>query len=147
MITRNELETYLDEVTQNFSATEAHAVLMRFMCRCLLLVQEFLPETGRNALNLATAFWLSGQGQAEDLLTARIDCWNYLDSKHRSTDILDREDAAMRAVMCVLYAEPEPDDFSAEAVRWFADMFDRIDDYSEEIARLMNADAAMQPPS
>lgn len=137
MITRKELETYLDEVTQNFSATEAHSVLMRFMCRCLLLAQEFLPKTGRNALSSATAFWLSGQGQAEDLLTARIDCWNYLDSKHRSIDILDREDAAMRAVMCVLYSEPESDDFSAEAVRWFADMFDRLGDYSNETAQLM----------
>lgn len=146
MITRNELEIYLAKVAQKLSATEAHAVLMRFMCRCLLLAQEFLPDTGRNALSSATAFWLSGQGQAEDLLTARIDCWNYLDSKHRSIDILDREDAALRAAMCVLYAEPESDDFSAEAVRWFADMFDRIGDYSGEIARLMKTDAAMQPP-
>jgi hypothetical protein len=117
MIATNELEIYLAKVTQQFGATEAHAFLLRFMCRCLPLTQEFLPETGRKALNLATAFWLRGQGQAESLLTARIDCWNYLDSKHRSTDILDREDAAMRAVMCVLYAEPESDDFSAEAVR------------------------------
>lgn len=146
MIATNELEIYLAKVTQQFGATEAHAFLMRFMCRCLPLTQEFLPETGRKALNSATAFWLRGQGQAEDLLTARIDCWNHLDFKHRSTDILDREDAAMRAVMCVLYAEPKSDDFSAEAVRWFADMFDRIDDYSEEIARSMKTDAAMQPP-
>ncbi|WP_223619782.1 hypothetical protein [Lysobacter sp. ESA13C] len=137
MIARNELEIYLVNVTQTFSATEAHAILMRFMCRCLLLAHEFLPEIGRNALNLATAFWLSGEGQAEDLLTARIACWNYLDSKHRSTDIQDREDAAMRAVICVLYAEPESDDFSVETVHWFADMFDRLGDYSNETAQLM----------
>lgn len=137
MIARNELEIYLAKVTQTFSATEAHAILMGFMCRCLPLAQEFLPEIGRNALNSATTFWLSGQGRAEDFLTARIDCWNYLDSKHRSTDIQDREDAAMRAVICVLYAEPESDDFSAEAVRWFADMFDRLGDYSNETAQLM----------
>ncbi|MGN7919883.1 hypothetical protein [Lysobacter sp. 22409] len=137
MIARNELEIYLAKVTQKFSATEVHMILMRFMCRCLLLAQGLLPETGRNALNSATTFWLDGQGRAADLLTARIDCWNYLDSKHRSTDIKDREDAAMRAVICVLYAEPQSDDFSAETVRWFADMFDRLGDYSNETAQLM----------
>jgi hypothetical protein len=44
MIARNELEIYLAKVTQQFSATEAHAILMRSMRRCLPLTPEFLPE-------------------------------------------------------------------------------------------------------
>jgi hypothetical protein len=32
----------------------------------------------------------------------------------------------MRAVICVLYDKPESVDFSAETVRWFVNMFDRL---------------------
>lgn len=137
MIDGAQLETYLESVAQRVGIGEAHTILMPFMCRCLLLVQKFLPETGRDALNLATIFWLEGKGRAEDLLAARIRCWNYLEAKGRSTDIRDQEDAAMRAVICVLYAEPQADDFSAESVRWFADMFNRLGDHSREVAQLM----------
>lgn len=137
IIDRAQLEAYLASVEQRMGVGEAHTILMRFMCQCLLLVQQFLPEAGRDALDLATAFWLEGKGRAEDLLAARVSCWSYLDARGRSTDIRDQEDAAMRAVICVLYAEPESDEFSAETVRWFAGMFDRLGDHSREVAQLM----------
>jgi len=138
MIDRSKLEAYLDDVTQRSDAREAHLILMRFMCRCLSLVQHVLPETGRKAFNFATSFWLEGDGAAVGLLAARIECWSYLDAKGRSTDINDVEDAAMRALICVLYAEPESEDFSADTVRWFANMFDQLGQFSEEAAQLMN---------
>ena len=147
MIDRVELETYLTKVTQCFGVEEAHAMLMRFLCRCLMLVQQFLPGVGRNALDAAKAFWLDGTGRGEGLLAARVECWNFLDAKGSSTDIRDREDAAMRAVICVLYAVPESEDFSAETVRWFAAMFDRLGNYSIETKRLMDSDAAKGAPT
>lgn len=139
MIDRVELEDYLARTLQHFSVDEAHAILMRFMCRCLMLVQQFLPEVGRNALDVAKAFWLDGTGQAEALLAARIECWGYLDDRGSSTDVRDQGDAAMRAVICVLYTQPGSDDFSAETIRWFADMFDRLGNYSNETKQLMDA--------
>jgi len=137
MIERGQLESYLTVVTQRFSVDEAHAVLMRFMCRCLMIIRPLLPEVGRTALDLAGGFWLEGKGQATDLLAARVNCWNYLDTKHRSVEIKDREDAALRAVICVLYVEPESEDFSVETVRWFATLFDRLGNYSVETQQLM----------
>jgi len=139
MIERDQLEDYLTAVTQRFSVDEAHAVLMRFMCRCLLIARQFLPEIGQKALDLAGEFWLEGKGQAADLLAARVDCWNYLDAKHRSAEIKDQEDAALRAVICVLYAEPESENFSPETVRWFAALFDCLGIYSDETRQLMTA--------
>ena len=137
MTTSGQLETYLGNVTQRFDVHEAHAILMRFMCRCLLLVQRFLPEIGKDALNTATAFWLNGVGCAEDLLNARVGCWNYLDAKGHGADVQDQEDALMRAVICVLYAESESEDFSAETARWFVAMLDRFGDYEGEMTHLM----------
>jgi hypothetical protein len=131
------LEIFLKNVKERFSAGDTHIILMKFMCRCLMLVPQFLPNVGRDTLALAKDFWLEGRGQAENLLAARIECWNYLDAKGRSVDVQDQEDAAMRALMCVLYVEPECDDFSAETVRWFASMIDLLGDYSIEMERLM----------
>lgn len=137
MIERDQLEGYLTIVKQRFSTDEAHAVLMRFMCRCLMMIRHLLPEVGQKALDFAKVFWLEGKGEAADLLAARVDCWNYLDGKHRSTEIEDQEDAVLRAVICVLYVEPETEDFSPETVRWFATLFDRLGNYSDETRLLM----------
>lgn len=137
IIDRARLEDYLENVAQRRNVAEAHTILMRFMCQGLLLVEQFLPEAGRDALDLATAFWLEGKGRAEDLLNARVSCWSYLDARGRSTEIRDQEDAAMRALICVLYAEPESDEFSTERVRWFAGMLDRLGDHSHQVAQLM----------
>lgn len=138
MIDKVRLEAYLAKVTQRFSVREAHAILAKFMCRCLLLVQHILPEVGRNALNVAKVFWLEGGGQAEALLAARVECWKYLDEKNGSTNIQDLEDKAMRALICVLYAEPEDDEFSVETVRWFFDLFNQIGNYSDETIHYMD---------
>jgi hypothetical protein len=138
MIDRNHLEDFVARVMQRFDDQDAHALFMRFMCHCLILVQKFLPEVGRKALASATLFWLEDKGQAEDLVAARVSCWEYLDAKGRSTEIKDKEDAAMRAIICVLYAEPDSADFSAETLRWFAEMLDQLGDYSSETKQLMN---------
>lgn len=139
MIDRGHLEAYLAGVTQRSGARDAQVTLMRWMCRCLSLVQHLLPETGQKALTLATSFWLVGVGAAEGLLAARVACWNYLAVKGRGTEVQDAEDAAMRAVICVLYAESESDEFSVETARWFADMFDQLGLFSKEVTELMTA--------
>ncbi len=139
MIDRKHLLAYTKGVTQNFGASEAHEIFTQFMCRCLPLIEQFLPEVGRSALGTARAYWLEGTGTPEGLSEARIRCWKYLDEKGRGSNIKDQEDAAMRAVICALYAEPESDDFWTDSVEWFANMLDRLGDYSSEVAKLMKA--------
>jgi hypothetical protein len=142
MIDRVDLDAYLARVVHRFGSHEAHAIFARFMCRCLMLVEHMLPDVGRRALEVAKGFWLDGLRHSDSLLSARLDCWGYLDAKGHSIDVRDQEDAAIRALLCVLYAEPESDDFSTEAVRWFASMFDRLGDYSNETARLMEGNCS-----
>lgn len=136
MIDRGKLETYLINVSHRFGG-DAHAELMRFMCRCMAQVKMNLPAEGRSALDLAKLFWFEGSTRSQALVDARIECWNYLDTKAGGAGVGDQEEAAMRAVICVLYPEPESDDFSAETARWFADMLDRLGDFSHETASLM----------
>jgi hypothetical protein len=137
MIDQNKLYRYRMSVFNKFEKREAHAVLMRFMCRCLEVIQDFLPAVGKAAFEKAKEYWLQGRGQACDLESARVDCWQYLDNKGRSIDIKDHEDAAMRAVLCVLYPHTESKDFSSETVEWFAEMLNRLGNYSNEVNRHM----------
>lgn len=131
------LEAYLADTTLRFGDSEAFRIFMRFMCRCLMLARENLPLTGRDALDMAVKFWMDGEGLADDLLVHRVNCWKLLDGKGRSTDILDREDTMMRALICVLYAEPESYEDSTDSVRFFISMFDRFESYSVKVEQLM----------
>lgn len=45
------------------------------------------------------------------------------------------KDAAMRALLCVLYTEVEDEDFSSDTLDWFADMLNRLGDYSNVFER------------
>jgi hypothetical protein len=139
MIDKIRLEAYLEDLARRFTAHEAHAALMRFMCRCLRLTQQFLPVVGQDAVKVASSFWLDGVGNADALVAARVACWHYLDSHGGSVQILDQEHAAMRAAICVLYPAPDSDDSSADIVRWFAAMFERLDVPSAAINRLMES--------
>jgi hypothetical protein len=136
MIDKPQLLAYTKTVAQKLNAHEAHATFSRFMCKCLPLIFTYLPDAGISAADVAADYWLNGQRTSEDLEAARVQCWIYLDGKGRGSTIKDEEDAAMRAVICTLYAEPESEDFWTDSMEWFATMLDRIGDYSGEVALL-----------
>jgi hypothetical protein len=137
MIDKEKLEAYLTMVTRNHSKQEVHEILTRFMCRCLTLVEDMLPHIGRKAFQVAKSFWLDGLGHPNDLLSARVECWHYLDANNASINIRNQEDRIIRALLCVLYAEPESEDFSIETLHWFANLFDHLGNFSEETSKLM----------
>jgi len=95
--------------------------LMLLMLDVLEPLRGTLPAVGSNALGIAIEYWRHASGSVEDLMTAKVECWAYLDSKHPSTVIADREDRALRALLCVL--EPSGDEGTAEqASEWFEGM-------------------------
>ncbi|WP_426344819.1 hypothetical protein ACN9MU_15265 [Pseudoduganella sp. R-32] len=138
MIDRNAIAKFLNCSVLGKDYDSSHATVARLMCRCMQLVSEYLPPVGGDALQQATRFWLDQSLDGTSLEDARISCWRYLNSKHgNSTSIDDKEDAAMRALLCVLYEKPQSDEFTEESLYWFVDMFDRIDDYSHEFEKLI----------
>jgi hypothetical protein len=137
VIDRDQLDAYLARVARRFELREEHETLMRFMCRCLVCVRQYLPDVGQQALDRARNFWLDGKGAAEDLFDAQDECWKYLDAKSYGSEIRNPDDAAMRAVVCVLSAEPDSEDFPSDSARFFADMLDRLGECPDEITQLM----------
>jgi len=137
MIDQNKIYKYRILVTNRFNTQEAYTVFMRFMCHCLEAIQEFLPTVGKVAFEKAKEHWIEGIDHTNDLEALRIICWQYLDNKGGRIDIKDKEDASMRALLCVLHTKIENEDFSSDTIEWFTDMLDRLGDYSSEVERHM----------
>lgn len=80
--------------------------VMRVMTRWIGLARADLPTVGLTALSVAEEHWV--KDIPSDLLESRVACWRYLDAKNgNSTTIGDREDHAMRALICVLFDDEE----------------------------------------
>lgn len=139
MITDRDVHAFTRMVSAKFDPQEAYAILTRFSCRCLEPVQPLLPPIGQASLEIAKAYWLQGVGQEEDLEAARDKCWQYLDQKGRSAAIVDDEDVAMRAVLCVLYPLSDEDDYLSDSMEWFADLMNRLNAWPSDAQHYMIA--------
>jgi len=94
---------------------------MSVLTTALDLVRDDLPGVGRSALSMAEGRWL--KGEPGNLTASRIACWEYLQARNgNSTAIADREDFAMRALICVLYEDEDQSDIG-ETVGFALDMF------------------------
>jgi hypothetical protein len=139
VIDRDNLYAYVSRLCQdNPDPAKAYAELMRFMSSCVLLIQPFLPEVGANALSKALNFWNGEDVPASELDSARVACWEFLDAKGGSTSVADKEDAAMRALIWVLYPKPNEEIGLHEISDYFSDMMDSIGDYAEGVESMMD---------
>lgn len=137
MIDQKKLKSFVVKVQDDLSDNDGHVVLNRFMCRCLMAIRSDLPEVARGALDEACQYWMEGGGRKDELLNARLACWRHLESKGRSMDIVDSEDTAIRATLCVLHADFESEDHSDETLFWFASVFDRLGGDGVDTERFM----------
>lgn len=122
-IDHNSVQKFFRSVTREQSPAEVERALSIFMCRCLMTIRDLLPRLGQDALDLAGSYWLEGKGEISALDAARESCWKYLIAKGRGIDVLDKEDAAMRALICVLGQGDSVED-SADSLEWFVNMFE-----------------------
>lgn len=105
-----------DEAKQGASGT--FIATMKAIILLMEGVQADLPAVGAAALAEARRVWF-GSGDPARLVDARVECWNYLQSKNESSTVIrDREDQALRGVICCLYPEDEIGDvfMAAEVV-------------------------------
>ena len=74
MIDREKLVGFLSHLTMGEGAERVHSHLALFMCRCLLLVKDYLPPVGQAALQSASDFWERQSIKRIDLELIRVDC-------------------------------------------------------------------------
>ncbi len=138
LVDRDKLAAYMAKLAKESSNPEdERKALMKFMCRCLTPVQRSLPAVGRDAMSTAIAYWFEGKKSEADLEAARVACWQFLDNKGRFVALEDREDAAMRAVINVLFANPVGQTPNHVSPHFFADMLDYLGDCSDFANKMM----------
>lgn len=94
------------------------------MTMSTLALARVVPSSLRSALVAACARWL-GDVRVDSLEAERVACWVFLEEKHgTSTAIVDPEDVAVRAMICLLWGEDEPVTDIDLAVDFFASLAD-----------------------
>lgn len=81
---------------------------MQVMTVGVMAMAREVPASLRGALVDAGTRWLTDRS-SPSLEAARVAAWQFLDAKNGSSvPVADREDMAVRALICVLWDEPDP---------------------------------------
>src|SRR5581483_2935062 len=79
-----------------------------FSLDCLLLIRHKLPLIARRGLRLASEY-LEGRVSLNELSDMLARCWQHLEENRDSLQPNDPGASAVRAVICVLYAQQHAD--------------------------------------
>ena len=108
------------------------------MISYLSLTKNVFPEVAKATLAVLENYYLNTNmavaGGAGELDAARSNCWSYLRSTGKMYDFDSSEALAIRAVLCPLTIDGNE---VGEAMRWFLDFSDGIEDHSSEIESLL----------
>lgn len=113
----------VDELTDKMITLTSndYATATRLMVECLQVIPFELPPVAISGVDVARRYWVDGSVPKQETERRRVECWDYLDELSASTNTDEPEFCAIRAVICVLYADPESDDLG-EIVDFFNQM-------------------------
>lgn len=121
----SDLRTEVRRVAAATSVTDGVAAMMVMTFGVMAMARE-VPHQLRAGLVEACARWFAVQptGSLEE---ARVECWKFLEAKHgNSTTVADREDMAVRALICVLWDEADEGEELEMGLDYFAQIADRF---------------------
>lgn len=119
----NNLDQFVDRIALIGEAS--YDTCIRLLVECMALVKDDLPVIGLEALYVAEKYWLDKSLLAGELEITRVRCWCFLDERNAATNTQEKQYCALRAVMCVLYAEPPSDDIG-ELIEFFIEMMSAV---------------------
>src|SRR5215472_5330641 len=86
-------------------ASAAHRAI-DFMIAYLSYIKAPLPEIVRKGLGIAKQY-RTGLVNADEMVQARVGCWEFLKDHHATTDFSTPKYCIVRAVICVLDERPK----------------------------------------
>lgn len=106
---------------------------MRVMSECLQRSGLSLVQVAEAALQTALLYWWHSQGSISSVTDARVACWEHLKAAGEDTTLATPEVIGVRAVICVLYADPEEDeDFLEQTIEWFSTLLNKLGNHSKD---------------
>ena len=125
-IDEKKIADFLDAMPKIGDDKNFKSNLMVAFCRLMNRYREILPINLEQYVELASAYWGRGEGSAQEIEDARVECWNFLDGKGHVTGIASAEDAAVRALICLLYHKSKDEDQVADTAEFFLASIRRI---------------------
>jgi hypothetical protein len=119
----NNLDQFVDRIALIGEAS--YDTCIRLLVECMALVKDDLPVIGLEALSIAEKYWIDKSIVSAELESVRVRCWRFLDERNATTNVQEKQYCALRAVMCVLYAEPPSDDIG-ELLEFFMEMISAV---------------------
>jgi hypothetical protein len=125
-IDEKKIASLLDAIARIDDDEEVKSNLMPVLCRMIDQYREILPVGLDQYVELASAYWRHGEGSAQGIEDARVQCWRFLEIKGHTTGIADAEDAAVRALICLLYHKSHDEEHLADTAEFFLSSVKRI---------------------
>lgn len=111
----------------SLTAVSDGVAAMMVMTLGVMAMARAVPYSLRAALVEACARWFAGVQPNGSLEEARVECWKFLEAKYgNSTTVEDREDLAIRALICILWDEANEGDDLETGLDFFAQIADRF---------------------
>lgn len=119
----NNLDHFVDRIALIGEANYDTCICL--LVECMALLKGDLPVIGLEALSIAEKYWLDKSLVVGELESTRVRCWLFLDERNAATNAQEKQYRVLRAVMCVLYAEPPSDDIG-ELLEFFMEMMSAV---------------------
>jgi hypothetical protein len=111
----------------------------RFSLDCLALIRYKLPPVALEGLACVTEY-LAGQLTLQSVTDMRIKCWQYLDENYKHAPLDDPMVSAVRAVICPLHAQQNPDERNiVDHLSFFLMLVNNVEPHFQEEESLLRA--------
>src|SRR5262249_15629664 len=107
-----------------------------FMIDYLEKLRAPLPAVAAEGLAIARKFQNAEVGP-DQVETARLSCWSYLNDRSAGTDFTTPEHCAIRAAICFLHVGPTVRGDAIDLVDWFLNLADRFEPRSDDAIALL----------
>jgi hypothetical protein len=106
------LDLILNSIEEKYTPQQRRPLGESFLIDCLNLVDHRLPLVASRAL-LTAKDYQAGIAPLQSVTNAHNSCWAELRREHREMQLDDPEVSAIRAAICILHSQlnPETDDF------------------------------------
>jgi hypothetical protein len=125
----------VDNYEQAFGRLAAFKKASEFMIAYMALMRTPLPAAAQQAVEIARKFKDRAANQ-EELVTARLECWRFLQENSPSDNVNVPDVFGVKAAMRLLFSDPDNSD-TIDIVGYFLKMANGFEDHSEEAELLL----------
>lgn len=131
------LTAALERVAADYALPGSYGRCIAFMLDGIGLVEGLLPRMARDALAVATRYWVGGDRSAS-LEEEKCAVWTHLDRGNRDGGLDETTESRLRVVLFVLDTSPSTDDMF-ELLDWFVQFLSGAGANGEDVIGLLGA--------